>query len=95
MNKRRIYYLKKCFYGISLSFLSFFAPIPSTYAGVKTLLTQEVTVNLKHVTVKEALQVIEKQSGLSFMYDASKIDLNRVVSLNMTNQKLNLVLEEL
>ncbi|WP_455628797.1 TonB-dependent receptor [Parabacteroides chinchillae] len=95
MNKHRNYCLKKGFYGILLSFFSLFSPVSSAYASSNNLLSQEITVNLKKVTVKEVLQAIEKKSGQSFMYDASMIDLDRIVTVDVLNQKLEDVLNDI
>ena len=59
----------------------------STYA--------QLTLNLKQVTVKEALNQIENQSDLAFMYVASNINVERVVDIKVENKTVGFVLDRL
>jgi len=59
----------------------------STYA--------QLTLNLKQVTVKEALNQIENQSDLAFMYEASNINVERVVDIKVENKTIGFVLDRL
>lgn len=93
MNKLRIYYLKKYFYYISLIFLSFIIDIPQAYATIDNLFSKVISIKVKQVTLKEALRSIEKETGLTFMYDASSMNLNRIVSLQIDDQSVNSVLK--
>ena len=46
-------------------------------------------------TVKDVLEVIENQTGLSFMYDNQILDVNRIVTLKANNQSVEEVLQSL
>lgn len=51
-----------------------------------TALAQEkITLNLKSVTLREALAAVEKNSNYSFFYDAQNIDTNAKVTVNVKN----------
>ncbi|WP_106828355.1 TonB-dependent receptor [Parabacteroides pacaensis] len=89
MNKQRIYYLKRYFYSILPLFFSFSVSVPFTQARGYEQAYEQSLVQPKKMSVKEALQAIEKNSGLSFMYDADMIDLNRKITLDVTRQKLD------
>ncbi|RHJ93530.1 TonB-dependent receptor [Parabacteroides bouchesdurhonensis] len=95
MNKRTNYYLKKCFFKIILLFFSLILIKPMSYANENSFLRQDITLNLSRVTLKEAFRIIEKESGLTFMYDAASLNLNRIVSIKVTNQTVENVLKQL
>lgn len=49
-----------------------------------TALAQEkITLNLKGVTLREALAAVEKNSNYSFFYDAQNVDTNARISANV------------
>ena len=51
-----------------------------------TALAQEkISLNLKSVTLREALAAVEKNSNYSFFYDAQNIDTNAKVTVNVKN----------
>lgn len=54
----------------------------------------KLTLQLKNVSVKELLQTIEKQSDYTFVYNNSDFDINRKVSVNVTDASLEAVLAE-
>ena len=58
-----------------------------TYSQAKTY-----TLIMEKATVKEVLSEIENQSSFYFMYNSKYIDLDREISLNTDNQKLEVVL---
>ncbi len=61
-----------------------------TYSQTKVL-----TLNMNNSTVKEVLQNIEEQSEFYFMYSEKLVDVNREVSVNIENQKIDEVLDGL
>ena len=46
-------------------------------------------------TVKEVLEKIEQQTGLSFMYDNDVFDVNREISLTVNNESIENVMKSL
>ena len=55
----------------------------------------KLTLNLNNVTVKEALSDIEQQSKFFFLYNSKLVDVNKVVNLNVKEEKIDLVLAQL
>ncbi|MDR0541869.1 MAG: TonB-dependent receptor [Dysgonamonadaceae bacterium] len=78
----------------SIIFLLFLYPGLSEagrcYAQENTL-----TLNLKNVTIKEAFAEIERHSKYVFIFNDRDVDLSRKVTLNVTNRKIDNVLQEL
>ena len=73
---------------ILFSVVSAFAD--KTYSQAKTL-----NLNMKNSTVKEVLCAIEEQSEFYFMYSSKVVDVDRKVSVDVNNQKINQVLDDL
>lgn len=73
---------------ILISMVSAFAG--KTYSQSKTL-----NLNMKNATVKEVLEAIEEQSEFYFMYSSKVVDVNRAVSVDISNKKVKEVLDEL
>jgi TonB-linked SusC/RagA family outer membrane protein len=80
--------MKLTIFLLLLSVISGFAS--KTYSQTKSL-----NLNMKNSTVKEVLQSIEDQSEFVFMYSEKLIDVQREVSVNIKDQKINDVLDEL
>lgn len=55
----------------------------------------EVTISLKDVTLKQALQEIESAAKVKFVYSRSYLKLDEKVTIEVTNKKLGQLLEEL
>ena len=71
-------------------FLSF---IFCTFAYANTALSQNelketVTIQAENTQIKRVLSLIEKQVDYRFIYSSSAININKKVSLNVTNKKL-------
>ena len=49
---------------------------------------QNVSLNLKNVTVKEALEAVRKQTGKSFFFNVNDVDMNQRITLNFKNEPL-------
>ncbi|UII23172.1 SusC/RagA family TonB-linked outer membrane protein [Fulvivirga ligni] len=60
-----------------------------------TVKSQNLDINLKNVTVRKALNVLEKESDYSFFYNDSFADLDKRVSITAKNEELNTVLTKL
>lgn len=75
---------------ILLLFSVFSAFASKTYSQTKTL-----NVNVENATVKEVLSVLEDQSEFYFMYSSKVIDVNREVSLDLKNKKIDNVLDNM
>jgi len=78
-------------------FLSF---IFCTFAYANTALSQNelketVTIQAENTQIKRVLSLIEKQVDYRFIYSSSAININKKVSLNVTNKKLEEVLNDL
>ncbi|MFV0266444.1 MAG: carboxypeptidase-like regulatory domain-containing protein, partial [Draconibacterium sp.] len=57
--------------------------------------TTKLNIDLKDVAVKDVLDNIEGQSEFYFMYEASKVDVNRKVSISVEGKVINEILDEL
>lgn len=63
--------------------MSFNIGVYSQGNGVK------VSINRTKITIKEALQEVEKQSKMSLAYNESKLNGNKQISLNLTDKSLS------
>ncbi len=54
-----------------------------------------LTLNLKDITIKEALSDIEQQSDFFFLYNSKLIDVNKKISVNVKNEKIDKLLEQI
>lgn len=52
------------------------------------LLKREITINLQNVTLKAALNEIEKKGKVSFVYSRSQLPLNQEISIDVTGESL-------
>jgi TonB-linked SusC/RagA family outer membrane protein len=64
-------------------------------AARQEILDMEVTISLKDVTLKQALQEIEAITNLKFVYSRSYLKLDEKVTIDVTGKKLGQVLDEL
>ncbi len=69
--------------------------VVSVLAGKTYSQTKMLTLNMENTTVKEVLSKIEDQSEFYFMYSGKVIDVNREVSVDVKNQKIEEVLKSL
>ncbi|MCG8311410.1 MAG: TonB-dependent receptor [Cytophagales bacterium] len=65
------------------------------FAGKTYSQSKLLSLNLEGTTVKEALTQIEDQSEFYFMYSSKLIDVDREVTLNLENKKIDRVLSKL
>lgn len=80
---------------MKLTVLLLIFSVISVFANKTYSQAQVLTLNMQYSTVKEVLRNIEKQSEFVFMYSEKLIDVNRKVSVNVNNKKINEVLDEL
>lgn len=67
----------------------------TAFAGKSYSQTKLLNLDMKNSTVKEVLKNIEEQSEFVFMYSEKIIDVQREVSVNIEDQKINDVLDQL
>ncbi len=67
----------------------------SVFAGKTYSQTKDLNLNMKNSSIKEVLLKIEEQSEFYFMYSEKLVDVNRKVSVNIKNQKIDEVLDDL
>lgn len=80
-----------------IQFIAFFLAVGFSYANTtkaQTILDKEVTVKIENVSLKEAIQNIQGQTQVKFVY-TSRIKLNDKVSINAERAKLSFVLDKL
>ncbi len=61
----------------------------TVFAGNSYSQSKSLSLEMKNSTVKEVLRNIEEQSEFVFMYSEKIVDVNRKVSVNIKNQKIN------
>jgi TonB-linked SusC/RagA family outer membrane protein len=54
----------------------------------------KITLNLRNVSIKDALKEIEKQSDFTFVYNDSKIDVNKTIDINVKDCSIEEVLDK-
>lgn len=86
--KSRLMALIACFLFLGIS--SSFAGDSSNYSQMKTL-----SVNVTNKTLRDVFQEIEKSSQFVFFYLDKDVDMNRKVSLNTKDKKIEDILSEL
>ena len=64
-------------------------------AGSLSLQAQNVSFNNERVTLKKAFEKIESVSNYKIAYNASKLNVNKKVTLNQKNKTVPQVMEEL
>ena len=87
--------MQKVLRKMKLTIFLFLISVISVFANRTYSQSKELTLNIKDGTVKEVLQNIETQSGFNFVYSEKLIDVDRKVSIDIKNQKINEVLDEL
>ena len=76
---------------LTLMMTLFFAFNAASAVSQKT----NLTLNLKKVTLEKAFEAIEKQTGYSFFYHLDMTDLNKPVTINVTDKPITEVLDEI
>ena len=76
--------------------VSLFAVISALFAASLTVQAQTpaVSIDVKNVSVKEFLKAIEEESGYTFAYVDSEINLDKTVSINAKNRSISSIISE-
>ena len=80
---------------MKLTLFFLFTSVISLVANDNYSQDTKLNLHLQGVTIKEALSSIEDQSEFYFMYSGRVIDVERVVSVNIKDQRIDTVLEQL
>lgn len=75
--------------------LFLFFGIQSIRADVRQDNHKLLTINMENSTVRQVLTAIEEQSDYTFFYYDNAVDVNRNVTINVTNQPIETVLDQL
>ena len=77
--------------------LSLFALVTVLFATSLTAQVQmpAVSIDVKNVTVKDALKAIEAESGYTFAYVDSEVNLDKKVSINAQNKSITAIISEI
>jgi len=73
-------------------FVAFLFPL-TFFAHVAFAQHDEITLHLKDITIKEALQEIENQNQYYFLYNNNLMDVERKVNLNVKNKNIREVMD--
>ncbi len=87
--------MEKLFRIMKLTSFFLLISVVSVLAGKTYSQTKLLTLNFEKTSVKEVLAKIEDQSEFYFMYSEKIVDVNREVSVNIENQKIETVLNSL
>ncbi len=88
-------FLNKLFLTMKITFILIVATTLTTLASVSYSQSARVSLNLRNVTVKDALKEIENKSEFFFIYNNELIDVTRRVNINATDQRIDAVLNTL
>lgn len=59
------------------------------------ILAQDITLQLKNVTVKEAIEALHKTKNYSVVIKSSEINMSKKVSINANNAPIKVVLDQI
>jgi len=85
-------FMKKNLLKMKLTFLCLFLSFVQLMANDSFSQSTRVTLNLKEARVEDVLMKIEEQSNLFFIYNRNVVDVNRIVNVSCTNQKVSEIL---
>ncbi len=88
-------FLKKNLLKMKLTFLCLFLSFVQLMANNSFSQSTRVTLNLKDTRVEEVLMKIEEQSDLYFIYNRNVVDVNRIVNVSCTDQKITEILNDI
>jgi TonB-dependent starch-binding outer membrane protein SusC len=88
-------HLRKIWMTMKLMMVLFFLAITNLMASEAYSQTTRLTLQLKDATVKEVLSKIEENSEFFFLYNGKLVDINRKVSLDVNDQKINKILSDM
>ena len=95
LRNKRISGIKKLFRFMKLTSLFLLLSVISVFAVNTYSQTKMVDLNMEKTTIKEVLSRIEDQSNFIFMYSNDVVDVNKKVSINVHDQKIETVLDKL
>jgi len=95
MGNKNIPGMKKLFRIMKLTSFFLLISVVSVLAGKTYSQTKLLSLNFENTSVREVLSKIEDQSEFYFMYSEKIVDVNREVSVNIENQKIEKVLNTL
>ncbi len=80
-----------------MKLLSFFILVSAITTLAATSYSQQAKFNISfsNATVREVLQKIEDSSEFIFLYSEKSVDVNRKVDVNVTNQTIDVVLDQM
>ncbi len=82
-------FLYKLFLIMRITLILLLVTTFTTWASTSYAQSAKVSMSVKDVTVKDALREIENKSEFFFIYNNELIDVNRKVSLNATDQRID------
>lgn len=80
---------------IKIFFILFLTSISSAYAFESESHKLKVTINDKNITVAKAIEEIERQTELLFVYDKNEIDTKRKISLSVKDESVTVTLNKI
>jgi len=86
---------KKCFFIMRLTLFFLITSTLSLLASGSYSQNTRVSLNLKSVSVKDALKAIENSSEFFFIYNNELIDVNRKVDITVKDQKISDILSKI
>lgn len=77
--------------------LTIFLILISVFCATATVYSQStrLSLNLEQATISEVLQVIESQTEYRFIYESNKLDLDKKINLNVTEQQVEKILDKI
>jgi TonB-linked SusC/RagA family outer membrane protein len=88
-------HLRKIWMTMKFTIFLFFLAITQIMAFESYSQSTRLSINLKSVAVKNVLEKIEEKSEFVFLYNSKLIDVNRTVSMDFKDQRINDVLDKL
>lgn len=87
--------LHKLFFIMRITFILIVATTLTTLASASYSQSARVSLNMRNVTVKDALKAIESQSEFFFIYNNELIDVTKKVTIRANDQRIDEVLNTL
>lgn len=85
-------FARKLFLIMRLTLIALFTSTLSLFATGSYSQNTKISLDLKSVTVKDALKAIESSSEFYFIYNNELINVNRTVDINVKNEKISNIL---
>lgn len=88
-------HLRKIWMTMKLTVVLILLAIPGLMASKAYSQNTRLTLKFEEATVKEVLEEIENNSEFFFLYNSKLVDVNRMVSMDIKDQKINDILHDL